>query len=105
MSEDDLDARIRVLAAGLGLRRFHPFDSRKSDRGWPDLVLVGPGGILYRELKTETKSPTPAQQAWLDVLSAAGGNAACWRPSDLLSGRIAKELTAIAGLPVREVAT
>jgi hypothetical protein len=102
MSEDDLDARVRKMAADLGLLRYHTHDSRRSASGWPDLVLVGPRGVLYRELKREGKKPTPAQQVWLDALQAAGANATTWRPSDLLSGRIAHEMAAISGLTAAE---
>lgn len=100
MSEDYLDDQIRALAKDLRLLRYHTFDSRKSPSGFPDLVLVGACGILFRELKKESEKPSPAQQKWLDALTCTGQDAAVWRPSDLLSGRVARELTAIAGLRV-----
>jgi hypothetical protein len=75
----------------------HNSDSRKAHRGWPDWTIGGPCGVLFRELKRESESPTDEQQAWLDTLTASGADADCWRPSDLLSGRIAREIAALAG--------
>src|SRR5215469_3352029 len=96
MSETELDNQIRAIAKDLGLKRYHTFDSRKSPSGFPDLVLAGPGGVLFRELKRQDKKPTAAQQEWLTVLTQAGQDAGVWRPSSLLSGQVAHELTAIA---------
>jgi VRR-NUC domain len=99
MTESELDEHIRRIVADLpSVKRYHTFDSRKSPSGFPDLVLVGPRGVLFRELKRQAKKPTPAQAEWLAALCRAGADAAVWRPSDLLSERIGRELAAIAGL-------
>lgn len=86
------DAREQVCPA---LLAYHTHDSRKSPSGFPDWVILGPGGILFRELKRESKSPTPSQRAWLALLRGVGLDADVWRPSDLLSGRIGRELAAV----------
>lgn len=52
------------------------------DRGFPDLVLVGHGRLLFRELKTETGTLQPTQAAWRDALVSAGCDWKLWRPSD-----------------------
>ena len=95
---DSLDAHVRRLCDDLGLLRYHTHDSRRSPSGFPDLVCVGPRGVLFRELKTQRGKVSAPQREWLDALAAAGADADIWRPSDLLSGRIAAELVAIAGL-------
>ena len=95
---DSLDAHVRRLMKDLGLMRYHTLRSIGSESGYPDWTIAGPGGVLFRELKRQGKDPAAAQQAWFDVLSAAGQDADVWRPEDLLSGRIARELAAIAGL-------
>lgn len=64
--------------------------------GFPDLVIVGPGGILYREMKTDAKYPSPAQRAWGAKLTEAGGDWGVWKPKDLLSGLIHAELKGVA---------
>ena len=97
---DSLDAHVRRYMTDLGLLRYHTHDARRSPEGFPDLVCVGPGGVLFRELKRQGKDPTPVQQRWLDALDAAGADADTWRPEDFYSGRIANELIAVAGLRV-----
>lgn len=116
MSEDQLLTNVLDAAKKLKLRtaHFRPAQT-KSGRwvtpvqgdgaGWPDLVIVGPGGSLLRELKAEGKYPTPEQKVWLAWLTAAGEDAAVWRPRDWRSGRIQDELRAIARAKPREVAS
>lgn len=101
MSEAQLDAHVRELCKGLGLLRYHTHDSRRSPSGFPDLVCVGPRGVLFRELKRQRGKVSAEQQEWLDALTAAGESAAVWRPASLLSGAIAAELAAISAWRVR----
>ena len=61
--------------------------------GWPDLTLIGHGRALYRELKSERGKLTPEQVAVLQLLRVNGQDAEVWRPSDLDSGRIQRELS------------
>jgi hypothetical protein len=70
-----------------------------SSRGFPDWVIVGPGGTLFREAKSADGTVSCYQAAWGDALQAAGNNYAVWRPADLASGRIAAELDAITPRP------
>lgn len=106
MSEDDLLGAVLDMAAVHGIRTVH-FRAAKTERGWrtpvqgdgkgwPDLVLVGPRGVLFRELKSRAGLPTAEQQAWLGALGDAGQNAGVWRPADLRSGRILTELRAVS---------
>jgi hypothetical protein len=100
MSEDDLEAGMRRILKDLRLKlAYHPwkYHAKRAREGFPDWTITGPGGLIFRELKRQGEEPTPAQQAWLDTL-AAWADADVWYPSDLLSGRIARELAAIAGL-------
>lgn len=64
-------------------------------KGWPDLTIVGPGGVLFRELKSATGSTKPEQRQWIAWLAEAGQDAAVWKPRDWFSGRIVAELEAI----------
>jgi len=94
---DSLDAHVRRLLRDLNLRGYHTHDSRRSHGGYPDWTIVGTGGVLFRELKTQRGKVSPGQQQWLAALTAARQDADVWRPEDLLSGRIARELAAISG--------
>ena len=103
MKEDrgkgSLDYHVREILKELGLWGFHPLISIGSRKGWPDWTFIGKW-IMYRELKSETGTLRPDQELVRDLIMAAGGDWALWRPSDYLSGRIARELTAISRLRV-----
>ena len=90
MTERDLQGQVVKAAEALGWLCYHTWLSARSQAGFPDLVLVHPRQrrALYRELKRQAKSPTAAQQGWLDALTAAGQDAGVWRPLDWLEGRI-----------------
>jgi hypothetical protein len=96
---DSLDAHVRRLMADLGLWGYHPLNSIGSRQGWPDWTIIGTR-IIHRELKSERGTLRPEQRAVGDRILAAGGDWAVWRPTDLLSLRIARELTAISGLKI-----
>ncbi len=61
-------------------------------KGFPDMVLVRDGRILFRELKAEKGKLTPEQAEWIDALLLAGQDAGVWRPSGWLDGTIVKAL-------------
>lgn len=97
MTENELQEAVRALCRDLRLHVFHAHDSRRSwGSGFPDLVIAGLGGVLFRELKTTSGAHSGAQRSWHYVLVAAGADSATWRPADLQSGRITRELLAIA---------
>jgi hypothetical protein len=93
---DSLDAHVRKYLADLDLqRKYHTLRSKGSQPGFLDWVICGTR-VLWRELKREDENPTADQQAWIDDLRAAGQDADVWRPSDYLSGHIARELIAVS---------
>jgi hypothetical protein len=94
MTEAQLQSAVVALCKLYGLKWHHQRYSIGSGAGWPDLTIAG-RKLLHRELKRETGHPTEAQLAWIHVLRHAGADADVWRPSDLASGRIQKELEAI----------
>lgn len=66
-----------------------------SEPGFPDLVIIGPRGVLWRELKVPPDEPNHAQKALGYTLAASRQNYAIWTPADWESGRIMKELVEI----------
>ena len=55
----------------------------QGDAGFPDLVLVRAGRVIFAELKRTGGKPTPAQRAWLDALrQCAGVEVYLWTPAD-----------------------
>lgn len=90
-SEKEFQAAVVALAKQNGWIVHHHFDSRRSEPGWPDLVLIRDGKLLIRELKTEIGEESPEQIVWLAALRSCGVDAETWRPSQL--GTIVKELS------------
>lgn len=91
MSEKQFQEHVVALAHRLGWLVYHTFDSRRSAPGFPDLVLVRER-TLFRELKSATGVVSPQQKVWLQALRSGGSDAAVWKPADLMSGVIEREL-------------
>jgi hypothetical protein len=51
MTEKQLQGAVVELAKRLGYLVYHTFDSRRSNPGWPDLVLCKPPRLIFAELK------------------------------------------------------
>jgi hypothetical protein len=94
MTEAALQSAVVQLCKLYGLKCHHQRYSIGSGAGWPDLTIAG-RRLLFRELKSATGKVTRAQGEWGDWLMAAGGDWAVWRPADLRSGRVQRELEAI----------
>jgi hypothetical protein len=95
ITERSLQASVIEICKLSGIAWYHTYDSRRSNRGWPDLAMVGKRGFITRELKTATGRLTAEQQRWGLMLRAVGIPWDVWRPDDLHSGRIQRELEAI----------
>jgi hypothetical protein len=96
MPERDLENHVRAICKSLGVVYIHHGRSVQVIKGELDDLLIGPRGILFRELKKTTGTVTAEQAAMIAVLREAGADVAVWRPADLLSERIAYEIAAIA---------
>lgn len=66
--EADFQAKIIKLAKATGWAIYHTYDSRRSNRGWPDLALVRGVSMLFLEVKSEDGAATPDQEEWIDRL-------------------------------------
>jgi hypothetical protein len=65
---------------------FHTYDSRRSQPGFPDLVLVGHERLIFAELKSEKGRLRKEQKAWLAELEKTDSTEVyVWRPSDFES--------------------
>lgn len=61
---------------------YHTHDSRRSHKGFPDLVLVKPPTVIFAELKTESGRLRPEQKIWGKLLRLCPGvSYYLWRPS------------------------
>lgn len=99
MREKQFQQLVLEAAQLLGWRAYHTFDSRRSQAGFPDLVLVRGGRLVFAELKTDDGSLAGDQHAWLNDLrqvaeaiadrlgarryrDGVGVEVYTWRPSD-----------------------
>lgn len=70
--------------------------------GLPDLLIIGPGAILWRECKPHAGARiSPAQTWWRYAIQAYGADWAIWTPEDVTSGKMAADLARAAGLSVQ----
>lgn len=99
VSEAEFQANILEFVRTLGLQAYHTHDSRRSQPGFPDLVIVGRKRVLFRELKTMSGVVSDDQKYWLSILHAAGADVAIWRPN-LWPDVISRELRALGKLEV-----
>lgn len=106
MTENDLLKTVIDMARlfGLTVAHFRTAQAKSGNwvtpvqgdgKGYPDLTIVGPGGVLWRELKSARGVTSPEQRTWIAKLIGAGQDAAVWKPEDLHSGRIETELRAL----------
>jgi len=85
VTERAFQQQITELADLCGWRWYHTFDSRRSPAGFPDLVLVRRGRLIFLEVKPESGRVTRPQAAWLlDLAQVPGVVALVVRPSDWL---------------------
>jgi len=91
MSERQLQSAVVELAGWLGWMTYHTHDSRRSNPGFPDLVLVKGNTLLFVELKSAKGRLTPEQTEWLRALGFVA-SVATWRPCDWTSGEIERAL-------------
>ena len=103
MKEAELQSMVEQAARLHGLAVFHDGVALRSEPGFPDLVLVGANGVLFRELKTDRGRLSPHQVFWLEALTESGADAAVWRESQWL-GEILAEIKALGRLDVRRPA-
>lgn len=82
LSEAQFQEQVLALCRMLGVKYYHSHYSQHSVEGFPDLMLCGRNGTVYRELKTETGTVSPEQLRWMAAINEAGGDASVWRPSD-----------------------
>ena len=81
-TERQFQQQIIQLAKYLGWLVYHTYDSRRSEAGFPDLVLVHrkKKKTLFAELKVGDNQPTKDQVLWLLTLDQAGQWSELWHP-------------------------
>ena len=87
--EKQFMADVVRFARRAGWRTYHTHDSRKSEAGFPDLVMLRRGEMVVAELKVGKNKETPEQSDWLHDFWLVGVNCPLgivltytWRPTD-----------------------
>lgn len=97
LSEKAWQEQVVELASYYRWRHFHPFDMRRSDAGWPDLVLARAPELIFVELKTDRGRLSAAQVDWIELLRGCGQEVHVWRPRDF--GAVHERLKAQSPVP------
>jgi len=98
MTEAELQAAVTELAESRGLVVLHVRGVRRESKDWtgfPDLFIIGPARVLFRELKPSGGKLRGEQRRWQWRLREAGQDAGTWRPRHWNDGTIAAELAAL----------
>lgn len=68
LDEAGFMSQVIQLARVTGWLVYHTRNSKGSDAGFPDLVLVRDGQVMFWECKRDEGKPTMAQAEWLAAL-------------------------------------
>jgi len=83
VSEREFLRQVIEAAQALGFLVYHTHDSRRSQPGFPDLVMVRGYRLVALELKVGRRKPTPEQLLWLHALREVWQVDATWaKPED-----------------------
>lgn len=86
------------MAHARGLYVFHSVDPvRDIGPGLTDLIIVGPGGVAFIELKSNYGYLKMHQKDVRRRLIEAGATYLLWTPEELLSGTISEWLDYLSG--------
>lgn len=82
-SEAEFQREVVTLAEALGWLVYHTYDSRRSNPGFPDLILIKRDVMIVAELKALKGTLSREQVRWLDSFRATKSKmVAEWRPTD-----------------------
>lgn len=83
--ESELQKWVEDLATYCGWMWYHNSDSRRSPSGLPDLILMKPPLLLFKELKKLGRRHTlkPEQSTWIAGLTECGLEAGVWTPAEI----------------------
>jgi hypothetical protein len=82
LTEKAFMAQVVRYANMMGWHSYHPFDSRRSAPGFPDLVLIRRPRVVWAELKSQRGKLTPDQLTVFCELRACNQEIYVWRPDD-----------------------
>lgn len=100
-TEYQLQGAVESLCRFYRVHYHHCRDARHcTGNGFPDLVIVGPLGVIFRELKVKGRIAAFEQRRWGHSLIHSGQDWAVWTEHDYMDGRITNQIAAISDLAV-----
>lgn len=83
LTEKAFLAQVIALARLCRWKVYHTHDSRHSQAGFPDLVLLKGPRLIFAELKVGRNRATPEQVEWMEaLLPVPGVEVFLWLPND-----------------------
>lgn len=82
LTEKQFQSQIVQLAKLFGWMVYHTHDSRRSEPGFPDLILLRRDQFIVAELKVGKNKPTPDQHRWLNAFRNVQASVFVWTPND-----------------------
>ncbi len=82
LTESQMQKGITATAKKLGFRVYHAAYAIGSEKGYPDLHIVGHGRSIFLELKGPKPKVYPEQEEWIAALQDAGHEARFVYPGD-----------------------
>ncbi len=84
-SEKDFQSNVVQLAEPCGWLVYHTFNSRRSQRGFPDLVMVHARRRLLVVAELKVNTPLSAEQYfWLMTFLMITPHVYLWHPEDMV---------------------
>ena len=98
MSEARYLSLVVLFCRRMGLLVFHAYDGfRVTEPGFVDLVICGPHGVIFAELKVKGGLLRVAQARWRRGLKAAGADYRVYTEDDWYCGKVQRDLELLAG--------
>ena len=82
ITETEFRRQVLDLARLLGYLCYFTWTSVNSPPGFPDLVMIRAGRVIFAELKSQKGKLSPRQEEWIGGLADAGAEVYVWRPAD-----------------------
>lgn len=89
LTEKEFQRQVVELATIRGWRVYHPFLSKWSERGFPDLTMVRARDrrLVFAELKRDKGRTSEAQDEWLALLGRLTDESCGVPPGEVRDGR------------------
>lgn len=68
----------------------------RGPKGFPDLVIAGPSGLLFAEMKGLDQFRTPEQICWHAALGISGAKVFTWKEAEFANGMVEGILASIS---------